>query len=153
MESKEHKRGIIPLLVRTGKGPFEVLVMFGGVLSGAIGLIYPNRASAAILELLGSNAWIWHLTFALACLVSLYGVYTSQYPEGLYIERAGMVWVATLLFAYGIGVFFVESLGEVRNTSALIVIFVGIAALVRAYQITNDLRKLTNAIQEKKDGS
>lgn len=145
--------GVIPLLVRTGKGPFEVLVMLGGTLSGVVGLILPDRASAAVIEILGDNAWIWHLTFAGACIVSLYGIYTSRYPEGLYIERAGMIWVGTLLFAYGIGLFFVDSIGPARNVSGLITIFVGIASFVRAFQITNDLHKLTKAIQETKNGS
>lgn len=133
-----------PLLIQSGRHPFELVILFMCVLTGLAGLL-TGSASPAIVIILHEWSWIWNVSIVLGGIGTGLSV-LCKLPVNLLLERVGMVWLFTLFAAYSAAIFSVDS--DRAVTSGGIVLALALAALARVLQITKDLSKLQKALAE-----
>jgi hypothetical protein len=146
-----------PLELRTGKRPFQVVVMFSGVLSGAAGLIFGAQSNVVVRAFPGYLTYGWYLSLTvwsavvLAAAVMEPGTRLVRDVVGrekiefrLELERAGLYGFGFSCMAYGVAA--VTLAGLPGLTAALFVGLFGLAALIRVREIHVDLNKLRRAL-------
>lgn len=134
-----------PLMIQTGRQPFEVFLLVGCVLTGLAGLLAPESASPALTQLLDGHVWIWHVSVLAVPLIVLLG-FTRELTTALQVERAGMIWLGSLFLAYAVGIGLVIN-GTRGLTSAGVTVAFALACFARVWQIGRDLRRLRQAVE------
>jgi hypothetical protein len=136
--------------VRSGRNPFEVLMLIACTATGAVGLLEPTSTSNVITSLL--PAWevvTWYSGLTLGSLVSLFGVFWGGVVS-LVLERAGLVMLTCLMLAYSAAV-----ITQVGVRGALPALFTGlfaIACAIRFVYITTDLKRMEDITATRSDG-
>ena len=132
-----------PLLIQSGRQPFEIVILTTCIVSGLAGLL-AGEPSVTLQRVLGDLTWTWSLSLFLGSSISMVGVWLKS-PVCLLIERIGMMWLGCIFLAYGLAI---ALTGEARViTSATLVLGLGIAAATRSFQISKDLRKIRLALR------
>lgn len=132
-----------PLLIQSGRQPFEIVILMTCIISGLVGLLV-GETSITLQKVLGDWTWTWSLSLFLGSTISMVGVCLKP-PLCLLTERIGMMWLGCIFLAYGLAI---ALTGEARIiTSATLVLGLGIAAGTRSFQISKDLRKISLALQ------
>lgn len=143
-------RGGIPLLVRSGRNPFEVLMLAACVATGAVGLCEPGSTFNVITALL--PAWevsTWYAGLTVGGLVSLVGVFWSGVMS-LLVERVGLIMLMCLTLAYSAAV-----ITQVGVKGTLPILFTGmfaVACAIRFVYITTDLKRMEDITATRSDG-
>lgn len=145
------------LELRTGKRPFQIVVMASGVLSGGAGLVVGAQSNAVIRAFPGWLAYGWYVSLLVWSSVVLTAAFLESgsrlvgTPEGLEriefrlaLERAGLYGFGFSCAAYGIAALTTNGLGAL--TASLFVGLFGAAAAIRIYEIHVDMRKLRRAL-------
>lgn len=132
-----------PLLVQSGRQPFEVVILVTCFLSGLAGVLTGNFPEP-IVRMLHSYAWAYSVSLGLGAIVTLVGVFLKPVVS-LLIERVGMVWLGTIFLAYAISVSVqVDGRGI---TGAILLYGLALATAARAITITRDIRKIEFALK------
>jgi hypothetical protein len=143
-------RGGVPLLIRSGRNPFEVLMLSACVASGVVGLAEPQSASGVITAALPHwESVCWYGGLAAGGVVGIIGVF-SRGVTSLLIERVGIVMLTFLTLAYSMAI-----ITQVGLRGALPALFTGlfaIACAVRFVYITTDLKRLEDIATKPLDG-
>jgi hypothetical protein len=143
-------RGGIPLLVRSGRNPFEVLMLVACVATGTVGLFQPSSTSNVIISMLPNWEVItWYSGLTLGGLVSLFGVSRSGVVS-LVLERAGLVTLTCLMLAYSTAV--VTQVGVRGALPALFTGLFAVACAIRFVYITTDLKRMEDITATRSDG-
>lgn len=133
-------RGGIPLLVRSGRNPFEVLMLGACVGTGAAGLVEPTATSNAIVSLLPHwEVYTWYAGLLVGGLVGITGVF-SKGVVSLLVERVGLIMLMCLTLAYAAAV-----LTQVGFRGVVPTLFTGlfaVACAIRFLYITADLKRM-----------
>lgn len=143
-------RGGVPLLVRSGRNPFEVWMLSACVATGVFGLVQPQATSGAITAALPHwEAVAWYAGLTAGGLLGLIGVF-SRGVNSLLIERVGVVMLTCLTLAYSVAV-----IAQVGFKGVLPAAFTGLFALAcatRFVYITTDLKRMEDIATKKLDG-
>jgi hypothetical protein len=151
-----------PLTIRSGARPFQIMVLLGGCLAGAVGVFNVEGRSRIIIIAFGDATLYWYSSLLLWCGLAL-GAITPQvagavrrgwstvvHPRGeeglaicLRLEQAGLLGFSGTAFAWGIAA--LTSTGASALTAAIWIGLFGGASLWRAAEIHIDLRKLARA--------
>ena len=142
----------------SGRHPFELFVLFLGMVSGAP-LLFGAPAPGTTTELLGPGlARVWGWILVGGCLVALIGVWWTWWAwlgrlwhrihpaerDGLLIEQVGLVAVAVGTLIYAIGVILADTPpgtdAVARVIPAALVGALGLACVWRAGQIQRWVR-------------
>lgn len=132
-------------IVRSGRNPLSATVLAVFAVSGVLGLLDPSQASPILRGVLGHYVWIWHGGLVIGSATALVGVTVLKPLNDVLVERIGMVWLATLFLSYFVAVCANDS--AFFSTYSGIVLGLGLAFAMRAWQITRDLRRLHRALQ------
>lgn len=134
-----------PLIIASGRQPFEVLLLLACVLTAGLGLAVPGAGSTTIDAFI-PMPWntVFYVALGASATVGLIGV-SLQVPVSLLVERIGLLFLSGLLIAYGIALYALY--GAAVGASGAIIVAFGTAALTRSVQITMDLRKLHQALR------
>lgn len=138
--NKTTDKGLRLLLEQTVRDPFKTSLLATILVSSILSLISSVNGAFVISFALESQAWIWYSSLLVASALALYGTYSQKLVRGLLIERFGMTWIAAIFLSYAIGLFFIDPQG--RISPVMITMFVSLASVTRAVQITIDLKKL-----------
>lgn len=128
------------------RSPFQIVILISCILTGLVGLITGSSSPASIAEVYGDWAVLWNIGVVLGGAGTL-GAMFSPVPANLLVERVGMIWLATMFFAYGVAI-------ALYNDPDRVVAGLGTdlalatACLVRAYQISRQLAALRQALRE-----
>jgi hypothetical protein len=131
-----------PLLVQSGRQPFEVVILVTCVLSGLVGLL-TNEYPAPVKLILHSFTWAYGASLSAGAVIALIGIYIKPVAS-LLVERVGMAWLGSIFFAYAVAVT-VQPQGR-GLTGAILLFGLGLATIARAITITRDLRKVQQAL-------
>lgn len=143
-------RGGVPILVRSGRNPFEVWLLVACVVVGIVGLVQPSSTSNAITSLLpGWEVVTWYAGLAGGGAVSLFGVFGSGLTA-LLVERVGLIILTCLTLAYSIAV--VTQIGFRGALPALFTGLFAVACAVRFVHITTDLKRMEDIATTRLDG-
>jgi len=131
-----------PLLVQSGRQPFEVVILTTCFLSGLVGILTGSYPPAVVFAL-HTFAWAYNVCLLLGSSVTLLGVWLKPVIS-LLIERIGMIWLGTIFLAYGIAI----TLSSTASVTGGILLY-GLAAAcaARAITITRDLQKIEFALK------
>lgn len=133
------------LVLRTGRSPFQVLLMVACLISGVSGL-FPHEQRGVIDQLAEGAAGAWYTGLIVGGSVVLVGV-CMRVPTSLLVERVGLLLLTGLFLAYGVGVYLLLGNDQVR-VGGVITIACGVACGVRAWQIGRDLSRLRRALAD-----
>ncbi len=143
-------RGGIPLLVRSGRNPFEVLMLVACVATGTVGLFEPSSTSNVITTLLPTwEVTTWYGGLAVGGLVGLVGVFLNGVLS-LLVERVGLIMLTCLTLAYSTAV--VTQVGIRGTLPALFTGLFAIACAIRFVYITTDLKRMEDITAIRSDG-
>lgn len=131
-----------PLTI-TRAGPFEIMLLLGAFLTGLVGMMNPARSSAVLTAYLDGHVWLWHISLMLVAVVTLGGL-LLKLPLNLQLERAGMLWLGSVLLAYALAIFLYS--GGASVTGGGLSLAFSVASFARVWQITRDLQKLRHAV-------
>lgn len=139
-----------PLVLASGRQPFEVLLLLACVVVGTVGFFGPRGSASVTIDEFICDPWraLFYGVLALSALVALVGVFLSM-PDALLVERVGLLFLSGLLITYGISVYAVGSGGA----SGGIIVSFGVAAVLRCWQITRDLSRLRSALRAATEGT
>lgn len=133
------------LVLRTGRSPFQVLLMAACLISGVSGLI-PHEQRSIIDQLADGGARIWYAGLVVGGTIVLAGLFL-QLPTSLLVERVGLLLLTGLFVGYGVGVYLLLGSDQVR-VGGVITIACGVACGARAWQIGRDLSRLRRALAD-----
>ena len=143
-------RGGVPLLVRSGRNPFEVLMLAACVAVGGVGLIDPQATSGAITAALPHwQALCWYGGLVGGGLVSVIGVF-SRGVVSLVVERVGVVILTCLMLAYTTAV--ITQIGIRGTLPAVFTGLFAVACAVRFVYISADLKRMEDIATKSLDG-
>lgn len=143
-------RGGIPLLVRSGRNPFEVLMLAACVAVGTVGLCQPSSTSSVITSLLPTwEVTTWYAGLAVGGVVSLLGVSLNGVTS-LLVERVGLIMLTCLTLAYSTAV--ATQVGIRGTLPALFTGLFAIACAIRFVYITTDLKRMEDITATRSDG-
>lgn len=143
-------RGGVPLLVRSGQNPFEVLMLCACAVAGAIGLVAPNASANAITATLPHwEVLCWYSGLLVGGLVGLAGVF-ARGVTSLFVERVGIILLACLMLAYALALF--VQVGFRGILPALVTGLFAVACAVRFVYITTDLKRMEEIATKSLDG-
>lgn len=131
-------------VVRRGRNPLEIFILVFLLASGLAGL-FTQRSSPALVAVLGSLTWIWHVVMLLGAGTAILSLFLKPLNDVL-LERVGMIWLATCFLLYGAGICLIDPSFFSPATGLALGLGAGFAA--RAWQITKDLRRLRRVLQE-----
>ncbi|MGH7743614.1 MAG: hypothetical protein ACREQ5_02160 [Candidatus Dormibacteria bacterium] len=123
------------MIARTGRNPFELWLLVACVLSGLGGLI---DVSHTRVMLPGWEQYAWNSGLLICGVIGLRGAFLRRIT-GLVMERAALVTLALLCFAYSIAI---VNITTVYAFGAVVIATFGVACLWRVIQITADLRRV-----------
>lgn len=139
-------------MLTSARNPFEVVMIFAGLLAGIAGLLVPEGERVEELYgVLPPNApgFPPNVPFFHACLVIGTGtVAVSLFlkpPMAQLIERVGMIWLAALFLSYGVALTLVVSFGF--HPIWVLILGYGLACAARILQITHDLRSYRRGLR------
>jgi hypothetical protein len=135
------------LIVHSGRNPFAVFLLCACVLIGVAGLISPQKTSPTVAHLL--LPWelaAWYGGLIASGAGTLAGLAVKGLT-GLLVERAGLVFLASLSGMYAVAVA-VQGGGALSFAAALTGCFCA-ASLARVWQIGRDLKQLPTAQGER----
>lgn len=143
-------------LVRSGRHPFQIVLLATCLVAGMAGLILPPAARTMSVELVfGDLAPLLYLALALASALSLLGAFwrgrdVRGLQVGLQLERAGMPVLAGAAAGYSGAV--LASAGARGLIAAVLIGGIAVAALVRTRQITRDLVDVRDVVAHRSPG-
>jgi hypothetical protein len=140
----------IPLLVRSGRNPFEVLMLVACVATGVVGLFQPASASNVVTSLLPSwEVATWYSGLTLGGVVGLFGV-SRKGVMSLMWERVGLIMLTFLMLAYSTAV--ITQVGVRGSLPAFFTGLFAIACAIRFVYITTDLKRMEDITATRLDG-
>lgn len=138
------------LVVRNGRSPFQFVLMAVCVAAGLLGLTLPGPGpSNNIVRVFGLwTPWFYVLLFGSAVIVII-GMLLPRSTSGrfrlaLEVERIGLWPCAGASIAYGVANLAIS--GQTALVAALLTAGIGVAAFVRIYIITVDLRRVAELL-------
>jgi len=143
-------RGGVPLLIRSGRNPFEVLLLCACAVAGAIGLIAPGASANAITATLPHwEVLCWYSGLLAGGVVSLAGVF-ARGVTSLLVERVGIIILACLMLAYALALF--TQVGIRGVLPGAVTGLFAVACAVRFVYITTDLKRMEEIATKPLDG-
>jgi hypothetical protein len=133
------------LVLRSGRSPFQVLLMAACLISGVSGLL-PHEQRSIIDQLADGRATAWYAGLIFGGIVVLVGLFL-RLPTSLLVERVGLLLLTGLFIGYGIGIYLLLGFEQVR-VGGVIIIACGAACGVRTWQIGHDLSRLRRALAD-----
>jgi hypothetical protein len=127
-------------MLTSARNPFEIVMIFAGLLAGIIGIVGlfgpDGYGLLSIYGLHSRPAQVFYPglvlgTGAVACSLRL------PLPMTLLIERVGMIWLAALFVPYGVFLIILLHL----NPTWILSVGYGVACAARSRQITQDLQR------------
>lgn len=116
--------------------PFEIFLLVACILSGFTGIFAPEKASAAVQEILDSRVlqMVYYVGLAVGGCIALYG-----FVRNLFIERIGITLISGIILGY---LLIILSTSPRSLAQALFMTFAFFAAcVVRIIQITRLLKR------------
>jgi len=143
-------RGGVPVLVRSGRNPFEVLMLCACAFAGAIGLLAPNASANAVTNTLPHwEVLCWYSGLLAGGVISLVGVARGGVMS-LLVERVGIILLGCLMLAYALALF--AQVGVRGTLPALVTGLFAVACVVRFVYITVDLKRMEDVATKQLDG-
>lgn len=145
-------RGSVPILIRSGRNPFEVWLLVACVVAGIVGLVVPGESASSVVKSLPYwEAVSWFSGLTLGGVVSLTGVF-SRGVTSLFVERVGMAILTCLTLAYSVSI--VAQVGIVRGATlpALLTGLFAVSCAVRFFNLTADLKRMEGIATKSVDG-
>jgi hypothetical protein len=125
-----------PFVFRDARHPFEVVFFFAATLAGSGGVL--TSGSTALSRLLPHWQVVsWNVALVAGGVVGLSSL-PMRFPGSLLVERVSMILFAGLLLIQGIAIATQLTLAA----TGVMMLGFAVACLVRAIQITRDLRTL-----------
>lgn len=126
------------------RSPFEIVILVACALTGLIGLLTGNASPASISVAFAGWAAIWNIGVLVGGVGTLVALWCKA-PLNYLLERVGMVWLTTLFLAYAVAI------GVVNDQPRVVAglgsnLALAFACLVRAWQLTDQLRRLRAAL-------
>lgn len=136
-----------PILILSARHrPIETSFLIASLLLGVFGLIRPAATVRELDQVLGFG-WLWYVGITVGALIGLSSLFL-QMPSNLIWERIGLVTISTFFLGYSFAA--TTFFGLAGFHGSILIITFGIGALLRAWQITRDLRLLENATRRTK---
>jgi predicted benzoate:H+ symporter BenE len=133
-----------PVLILSARHrPIEITVLVAFFLVGTIGLFQPARTVQQLNDALHGWGWLWYAGIALGSSTALLSM-IPKIPTSLIWERIGLTIISTFLVGYTFASTMFFGIEGLR--ASLIVVLFGLGCLLRAYQITRNLRLLEEAV-------
>lgn len=123
------------------RDPYKLFIMTDMVVTPTVGLFSYNQSSGTILHQFPMPfGYVLLAALIFTAGMSLYGIIRNKTIRGMLYERAGQMGLTVLLWTYGVWGFWVAGIKSAQFS--LLLIFLGIAALVRVLQIERRRLKL-----------
>lgn len=140
----------IPFLVRSGRNPFEILLLVACFAAGVVGFFQPQSSSGAINAALPYwQALCWYIGLTGGGLMGLIGVF-NRGVNSLLMERVGVVMLTCFTFGYSAAV--ISQVGFRGIFPAVFTGFFAVACAVRSVYITVDLKNMEKIAAKHVDG-
>lgn len=140
-----------PLMIRSGRNPYEVCLSIGLALISLYGLLWGAPSVSLDNGLTQGERVVWGMQGLAGAIVTLAGIYWRPMLTGLYIERAGQ-----LLLGFGAVTYVVVLCGvSTFARSGLVVTIasaIAVASVWRFLQITAALWRWRKANQLEQSG-
>lgn len=141
----EARRPIRPVVVASGRHPFEVLTLAAAIVVGislTITGVSPRSVASAMPSWLQS---LWHLLLIAGGVIGLFGVFApSKLVARLGTEVAGIIILGAATAMYSVALFTIT--GSQALAAGSFVVAVSVASWVRAYQVIRDIRRVAQAV-------
>lgn len=135
-----------PIVIATGRHPFEVCVLAASVLVGialALSGVSPKSVAASMP---GVVQTLWHGLLITGGMIGLCGVFAPvKLVARLGVEAAGVVILGSATTMYSIALFAISGMQALAAGS--FVVAIASACWGRAYQILRDIRRAGNAAE------
>lgn len=138
-----HRR---PILVVSGRHPFEVSVLLAAVMTGIFLLVTGFESRSVSAAMPGAIGVAWDLFMVGGGIIALVGAY---WP-GKLLARLGLEAIGVLLFGASLAMYVVSVVAFSGMQAVVAAMFVGsiaAGALLRAAQIGLDIRRVTAAVE------
>jgi hypothetical protein len=133
----------MPLEIRSGKHPHEVALLIAALLGGVCGLLFfSTLASTTIRALPVPFGHILYGGLAAGAGIALVGVFSNG-ARGARTECIGLWFMSGHCAAYAVGIYAAAGPGGTLITGFMVAF--GVANLVRAVQIGNELEQMEAA--------
>lgn len=133
-------RKAIAVTISSSRSPFELYMLVACIVSGAAGLVNPERSSPGIAQVLPLwELYSWYGGLILGGVVGSLALF-SKTLMSLYTERIALTLIMGLCAAYGIAL--MAGGGYRFALAVLFVVAFGVACAFRLKQIGRDLRHL-----------
>lgn len=139
--------------LRSGRNPFEVALMIVCVAVGVVGLIVPGPGpSPTLAAVFGWASGLIYAGFLIAPSIALIGLAwprdtVRRLQVGMSVERAALYPVSGMAAAYAGSAFASSGLRAV--VAASLIGAIALACLLRARQITADLRSVAEVLPDR----
>lgn len=134
-----------PLLIISGRHPFEVTLLLAAVVCGSgLLLLADTRPRSVSVAMPGVVQATWEIGLVVCGLLGLVGIgWRGQLSTGLGLELGAIVLFGTTAGMYALAIFAIS--GRVGLAAGTFVAAVSAASYWRATQIVRDLRRLAQA--------
>ncbi len=136
-----------PVVITTGRHPFEVMVLVAAVVCGVALAVTGISTRSLTAAMPGAIQVAWNTMLILGGGIARLGVFsTARFVVRLGIEAAGVMILGAACAMYSIALFTVSGLQAIPAGS--FVTAVGLASVVRAWQIIHDIKRAATAAQQ-----
>lgn len=137
-------RQLRPVVITSGRHPFEVMVLVAAMVCGVALAVTGISTKATEAAMPGWVQIAWNFMLITGGSIGLLGIFsTARLIVRLGIEAAGVVVLGSACVMYAIAIFAVSGANGVPAGS--FVTAIGIASLIRAWQIMHDIRRAVAA--------
>jgi hypothetical protein len=127
------------------RSPFQVAVLVFCVLTGIVGLLTGSESPASIHDAYGDWSAAWNVALFVSSSLATVAMWL-RYPVSILLERVGMIMLCTVFAAYFAAIILEHD--ESRVITGLgTTLALAVAAGVRAWQLTDQLRRLRQALK------
>lgn len=128
------------------KSPFKIAVLLFLALAGIVGILTGSGSPTAINIVYHGWGWLWNLGLVVGGIGTLVALWTKA-PTNYLLERVGMIWLATVLFAY-VGAILFAYPGQRAVVGVGIALSLAVACVARAIQVHRHLKRIRAVLAE-----
>lgn len=137
-------RQVKPVVITTGRHPFEVLVLLAAIVVGVTLTVTGVEPRSVASAMPGWIQNLWHFLLIAGGAIGLFGIFApTKLVARLGTEAAGVVVLGSATTMYSIAIFSISGLNALA--AGAFVVALALASWTRAYQILRDIRRAGDA--------